>query len=242
MYCRSYNTLYGAEHTILRFGIPYGPRARPAAVVPAFVARAQRGEPLTIAGDGRQTRQFVYVEDLADGVVAALSPAAAGGVYNLVGDEEVSVRKIADIVRELVADVPIVHGPERPVDVQIGHVSGKRAAVELGWSAHTSFAEGVRRYVDWLTSRAARRSRPPPRAPPAAPRPSSARSRPSCRRRRRAGARRRPPRDLRSPARRSPEPSRARPSRAPSATRAAASSPPPHERERRRLKTPYGGR
>jgi UDP-glucose 4-epimerase len=150
MYCRSYNELYGGEHTILRFGIPYGPRARPAAVVPAFVLRAQRGEALTIAGDGRQTRQFVYVEDLADGVVAGLLPAAADRVFNLVGEEEVSVRQIADTVRELVAPVPLVHGPERPADVHIGHISGARAATELGWRAETPFEEGVRRYVDWL--------------------------------------------------------------------------------------------
>ena len=84
-------------------------------------------------------------------MVAGLSPAAAGGVYNLVGDEAVSIRTIADVVRELIAEVPIVHGPERPADVHIGHVSGKRAAVELGWSAHTTFREGVRRYLDWLT-------------------------------------------------------------------------------------------
>ena len=150
MYCRSYNELYGGEHTILRFGIPYGPRARPAAVVPAFVLRAQRGEALTIAGDGRQTRQFVYVEDLADGVVAGLLPAATDRVFNLVGDEEVSVRQIADTVREVVAAVPLVHGPERPADVHIGHISGARAAAELGWTAQTPFEDGVRRYVDWL--------------------------------------------------------------------------------------------
>ena len=76
MYCRSYSALYSASHTILRFGIPYGPRARLAAVVPSFVARAQEGKALTIAGDGRQTRQFVYVEDLAAGIVAALAPQA----------------------------------------------------------------------------------------------------------------------------------------------------------------------
>ncbi len=150
MYCRSYNELYGGAHTILRFGIPYGPRARPAAVVPAFVLRAQRGEALTIAGDGRQTRQFVYVEDLADGVVAGLAPAAAGRVFNLVGEEETSVRQIADTVREIVAPVPLVHGPERPADVHIGRISGARAAAELGWTAETTFGEGVRRYVDWL--------------------------------------------------------------------------------------------
>jgi UDP-glucose 4-epimerase len=150
MYTASYGELFDLEHTILRFGIPYGPRARPAAVVPAFVLRAQRGEALTIAGDGRQTRQFVYVEDLADGVVAGLLPSAADRVFNLVGEEEVSVRQIADTVRDLVAAVPLVHGPERPADVHIGHISGARAAAELGWTAETSFEDGVRRYVDWL--------------------------------------------------------------------------------------------
>jgi UDP-glucose 4-epimerase len=150
MYCRSYETLYGVAATILRFGIPYGPRARPAAVVPAFIAKARAGTPLTISGDGSQSRQFVYVEDLADGMVAALAPAAAGRIYNLVGDESVSVRQIADTVCELVAAVPIEHGPERPADLRVGHVSGARAGAELGWRAETSFAEGVRRYVDWL--------------------------------------------------------------------------------------------
>jgi UDP-glucose 4-epimerase len=150
MYCRSYDVLYGVSTTILRFGIPYGPRARPAAVVPAFIAKAQAGTPLTIAGDGSATRQFVYVEDLAGGVVAALAPQAAGRVYNLVGEELVSVRQIADTVRELVADVPVEHGPDRPADLIFGRASEARAAAELGWRAQTSFAEGVRRYVDWL--------------------------------------------------------------------------------------------
>jgi UDP-glucose 4-epimerase len=151
MYCSAYRELYGVESTILRFGIPYGPRARPAAVVPSFVARAQQGDALTIAGDGKQTRQFVYVEDLAEGVVLALERAPAQGIYNLVGDEETSVRQIADTVRAVVGDVPLVHGSERPADVRLGRISGARAASELGWTASTTFADGVRRYVDWLS-------------------------------------------------------------------------------------------
>ena len=151
MYCTSYAALWGLEHTILRFGIPYGPRARPATVVAAFVARARAGKPLTITGDGTQSRRFVYVEDLADGVVAALAPSAAGRIYNLVGDESVSVREIAEAVRRLVADVPIVHVADRPGDLRPAEISGARAAEELGWRPQTSFAEGVRRYVDWVT-------------------------------------------------------------------------------------------
>jgi UDP-glucose 4-epimerase len=80
MYCRAYETMYDVPSTILRFGIPYGPRARPAAVVPAFINKAAAGEPLTVAGDGSQTRQFVYVEDHADGMVAGLADAGAGRI------------------------------------------------------------------------------------------------------------------------------------------------------------------
>ena len=77
LYCRSYQELFGIDYTILRFGIPYGPRAREAAVIPAFVNRAFKGEPLTLAGDGMQSRRFVYVEDLAEGVVCGLADIAA---------------------------------------------------------------------------------------------------------------------------------------------------------------------
>jgi len=152
MYCRAYRELYGLEETILRFGIPYGPRMRPAAVLARFVARALAGEPLAITGDGKQSRQFVYVEDLAEGVVAALTPAAVGRIYNLVGTEQVSVRGVADTVRELVADVPIVHVAGRTADLNPIEILGARAARELDWLPATSFHEGARRYVDWLSA------------------------------------------------------------------------------------------
>jgi UDP-glucose 4-epimerase len=152
LYCHSYGELYGVEHTILRFGIPYGPRARPAAVVPAFTARALAGEPLTIAGDGLQSRRFVSVEDLADGVVRALAPVAANRTYNLVGSEDTTVKEIALAVRDAVGEVEIVHGPGRTGDFAGAPVSGARAQEELGWTATTPFAEGVRRYVEWHRS------------------------------------------------------------------------------------------
>jgi len=154
LYTASYGELYGLEYTILRFGIPYGPRSRPSAVVAAFTADALAGRPLTIAGDGTQSRRFVYVEDLADGVVAALAPIAANRVYNLVGRENVSVRSIARTVRDLVGDVPIRHVEGRPGDLRGANISGARALAELDWEPSTPFAEGVRRYVDWVTETA----------------------------------------------------------------------------------------
>jgi UDP-glucose 4-epimerase len=154
MYTASYGELYGVEWTILRFGIPYGPRARPTAVVPAFTAKALGGQPLAIAGDGTQSRRFVYVEDLADGVALSLAPVAANRVYNLVGRENTSVRAIARTVRDIVGDVKIVHVEGRAGDLRGGNVSGARAAEELGWEPTTSFADGVRRYVGWVTAAA----------------------------------------------------------------------------------------
>ena len=149
MYCRSYAALYGLECTVLRFGIPYGPRARPAGVIPIFVRKALAREPVTIAGEGLQSRRFVYVEDLAEGVVRGLGPQAGGRVYNLVGEESVTVRGIADAVGDLLGGVDIVHTAARAADFAGAEVSGARAAAELGWRPATSFSEGLRRYVDW---------------------------------------------------------------------------------------------
>ncbi|WP_249010723.1 NAD(P)-dependent oxidoreductase [Conexibacter sp. DBS9H8] len=149
LYCRSYQELYGIEYTVLRFGIPYGPRAREAAVVPSFVNRALAGEALVLSGDGSQSRRFVYVEDLAQGVVDGLADVAVNRVYNLVSDEDVTIRQIAELVGEYVGDVEVVVGPARPGDLGSKVVLGARAEAELGWTAQTSFGEGVRRYIDW---------------------------------------------------------------------------------------------
>lgn len=149
-YCAGYSELYDLESTVLRFGIPYGPRARAAGVVAKFTDLAFEGKPLTIAGDGSQTRSFIYVEDLADGIVAALAPAAAGRTYNLSGDEVVTILEIAERVQENTDGCEIVHTPPRPGDFPGKAISNRRALDELGWRAETSFREGVRRYVEWV--------------------------------------------------------------------------------------------
>ncbi len=150
MYCTSYAELYGVEFTILRFGIPYGPRARPSGVIPIFIRKAIAGEPLTIAGDGKQTRRFVFVEDLAEGVVRALDPCATNRVYNLSSDETVTIRDVADTVGSHVGDVEIVHVPGRTGDFGGAEISSRRAEQELGWRASTRLGEGVERYLAWL--------------------------------------------------------------------------------------------
>lgn len=155
LYCRSYRELYGLESTVLRFGIPYGPRARPAAVIPRFVEKALAGEALTVAGDGSQSRGFVYVEDLADGVVRAMCPSAANRTYNLAAQSEVTILELAETVSELVGDVPIERVPGRAADFRGAVVKADRAERELGWRAATPLREGLRRYMDWRVADAA---------------------------------------------------------------------------------------
>ncbi|MGH2930580.1 MAG: NAD-dependent epimerase/dehydratase family protein, partial [Solirubrobacteraceae bacterium] len=154
LYCKAYQELYGIDYTILRFGIPYGPRAREAAVIPAFVNKALAGQPLTLAGDGLQSRKFVYVEDLAGGVALGLDEVAVNRVYNLASDETVTIKQIAETIKELMGDVEIVHTPARPGDFGGKIVSSERALNELGWRAATPFSEGVCRYIQWREEQA----------------------------------------------------------------------------------------
>jgi UDP-glucose 4-epimerase len=146
----SYREMYGQHFTILRYGIPYGPRMREALVVARFVRAALAGQPITIAGTGEQQRNYVYVEDLADAHLRALAPAAADQTLALEGGTPVSVREIADTVCSLVRPVQVRHEPARPADYQGVSISARLAKELLDWSPVTSFATGVRLYLDWL--------------------------------------------------------------------------------------------
>jgi len=146
----SYREMYGQHFTILRYGIPYGPRMREALVVARFVRAALAGQPITIAGTGEQHRNYVYVEDLADAHVRALAPAAADQTLALEGGTPVSVREIADTVCSLVRPVPVRHEPARPADYEGVSISASLAKELLDWAPVTSFAAGVRLYLDWL--------------------------------------------------------------------------------------------
>lgn len=148
-YCQSYSKLYGLEVTILRYGIPYGPRARDGAVIPIFVRKAINGEPLTIAGDGSQFRKFIYVEDLAEGNVLALKNIAKNKIYNLDGNEKITVKQITETIKQFLGSIKIEYIPARSGDFAGKEVSSDKAKKELGWEAKTSFEEGMRRYIKW---------------------------------------------------------------------------------------------
>jgi UDP-glucose 4-epimerase len=152
-YCQCYSRLYDLPATILRYGIPYGPRAREGAVVPIFVKRALNGEPLTIAGDGSQYRKFVYVEDLAEGNVLALKEIAKNKIYNLEGTEKISIKQIAETIQKILGKVEIQYVAGRPGDYSGREILATRAREELGWEPRVPFEEGVRRYIEWFRER-----------------------------------------------------------------------------------------
>jgi UDP-glucose 4-epimerase len=152
-YCKSYEKLYGINTTILRYGIPFGPRARDGAVLPIFVHKALNGEPLTIAGDGSQYRKFVYVEDLAEGNVLALKKIGINKTYNLEGDQKVTIKQIAETIKEIIGNVDIDYVPARPGDFSGKNISNELAKKELGWTPTTTFKEGVEKYIEWFKER-----------------------------------------------------------------------------------------
>lgn len=149
-YCKAYSKLYGLETTILRYGIPYGPRSRDGAVIPVFVSKALNGEPITIQGDGSQYRKFIYVEDLAEGNVLALKAIARDKTYNMDGNEKITIRQIAEAIKKIVGNVKIKYTPARPGDFSGKDVSTKLAEEELGWKLKVNFEEGLKRYIIWF--------------------------------------------------------------------------------------------
>jgi UDP-glucose 4-epimerase len=148
LFCKNYHKMYGVNYTIMRFGIPYGERARPETVTPIFIRKIMNGEEITIHGDGSQTRQFIYVKDLARGCAACLQPKAANETFNLNGGERISV---IDIIRNLEA---ILGRKARLkfVDQRTGQfkgrlISSEKAKTLLGWEPRYSYREALEKYV-----------------------------------------------------------------------------------------------
>jgi len=151
MLCHDYWSMHNLPFTILRYGIPYGPRMRFSLVMPVFVRKALHGEALTVSGDGSQHRKFIYVEDLALGHVAALCDAAANQTYNLDGSEKVTILRIAETVLRLTGSRnQIEFMPARAGDYAGRDVSTNKAQRELNWVPEIDFEEGMKRTVPWL--------------------------------------------------------------------------------------------
>jgi UDP-glucose 4-epimerase len=145
-YLAMWNRLHGSRHVALRFANVYGPRQLAkleGGVVAIFTDRLRAGEPVTIFGDGEQTRDYVYVGDVVAAVLAALG--RDGGVYNVGTGTETSVNVLFEQCRRVAGvDAEASHAPARPGDVLRSVLDVTRSERELGWRPQTPLAEGLR--------------------------------------------------------------------------------------------------
>jgi UDP-glucose 4-epimerase len=149
----NYYDLYGQDFTILRYGIPFGPRMRQELVIPRFVRMALDGEPITVHGDGSQYRNYIYVEDLVDAHARTLNDAAVNEVFNLEGPDPVTIRRVVESIRDAVGHhVVIEFLPARAGDYPGRVVCAEKARELLGWEPSITFEDGLRRYIDWYVA------------------------------------------------------------------------------------------
>jgi UDP-glucose 4-epimerase len=153
-YLYMYGEIYGLDYVALRYGNVYGPRQDPygeAGVVAIFANSMLKGESPTINGDGNQTRDFVYVEDVARSNRLAMEKSVGERVINIGTGKETSVNEIFDTIQKsLGTDINPVHGPTIKGEVQKISLDVKRAEDELGWQPEVSLEAGIGKFLDFL--------------------------------------------------------------------------------------------
>jgi UDP-glucose 4-epimerase len=151
LFCKNYRNLYGVNFTIMRYGIPFGERARPETVTPIFIGRILRGEPITIHGDGSQSRQFIYVKDLARGNAACLNPAAENQIFNLNGKKRISVLQIVRTLEEILGKkATLTFVEDRKGNFKGRFISSEKARALLNWAPALDYEDAMRLYVNWF--------------------------------------------------------------------------------------------
>jgi UDP-glucose 4-epimerase len=164
-YCRSFYEVYGLEAVALRYFNVFGPRQDPnseyAAVIPKFIRAFRLGESPQIHGDGEQSRDFTYVENVVNANMAAISvPGIGGRVYNIACGAGITLNEIATRLRdEIGADVEPVHGPDRLGDVRHSLADISAARADLGYEPTVTLEEGIRRTVNYYREQEAEAER-----------------------------------------------------------------------------------
>jgi dTDP-glucose 4,6-dehydratase len=151
----AYRTTHGVDVKIVRIFNTYGPFLRPGdgRAIPNFIAQALAGEPLTVYGDGSQTRSFCYVDDEVRGLLALLESDWAGGPVNIGNPEEHTVLELAELVRSLTgSSSPITYAPLPENDPTRRRPDISLAGRILGWRPVVPLTEGVTRTVEWFRS------------------------------------------------------------------------------------------
>jgi len=150
----AYRNERGVDTGIVRIFNTFGPRMRvdDGRAIPAFMSQALAGAPLTVAGDGGQTRSLCFVEDTVEGLVAMAASAHAGPV-NIGSQDEMTMLGLAERVRDLTGSSSTVRFVDLPVDdPRVRRPDTTRAAELLGWQPRVSIEEGLKRTLEWFAS------------------------------------------------------------------------------------------
>ena len=158
-YCSAYFRTYGVETVSLRFGNVYGPGSgHKSSVVAKFIRQALKGEMLEVYGDGRQTREFIYIEDLVGAIrKAAEVPGVGGEVFQIATGSETTVGEMLEILfaefeRRGIRGVRFVNGEKRLGDIVRNFSDTSKAGRMLGWQVQTQLAEGIGTTIDSFLS------------------------------------------------------------------------------------------
>jgi UDP-glucuronate 4-epimerase len=151
--CFNYHHLYGLKTACLRFFTVYGPAQRPEMAIHKFTDLLARGEEIPLFGTGDSQRDYTYVDDIVDGIVASYDLAPDFEIFNLGGAE---TTRLSDLVRwlaeELAVEPRIQYLPEQPGDVPITYADVSKAERLLGYAPRVPIREGLRRFVAWYRS------------------------------------------------------------------------------------------
>ena len=156
LFCGLFARGMGLETVCVRYFNVFGPRQslenQYAVVIPKFITCVLRGESPPVYGDGTQSRDFTYVENVVEGTLtAARAPGVSGEVFNIaLGEEHTILDLLAEINRILGTKVPPALQPPRPGDVRRTLADPSKAKRLLGWQGRVPFAEGLRRTVEWF--------------------------------------------------------------------------------------------
>lgn len=158
LYTNAYHRTYGLPTVVVRPFNNYGPRehaiGKSAEVIPRFMLMIRSGKPITVFGDGMQTRDFLYVEDTVRGLLdVAACDELIGDTINLARGEEVSILDLGNKLMKLLGKtVPVKHLPERPGDVMRHLASAAKAKKMLSFAPRYSIDEGLKKYLEWCDS------------------------------------------------------------------------------------------
>ncbi|MFL5307765.1 MAG: NAD-dependent epimerase/dehydratase family protein [Polyangia bacterium] len=151
--------LYSLDVTCLRFFTVFGPRQRPDLAIHKFARRIAAGQPIELYGDGTTSRDYTFIDDILDGIVAAIdqpAPEPAFRIYNLGGSRPVPLAKLVELLGAALGTKPVVtYGLEQPGDMKRTLADLKLSHKELGYAPKISMEAGIARFVEWLKTQPA---------------------------------------------------------------------------------------